>query len=119
MEKGLRLALAFLLGLAALGSVVIGLLNPESYLLGNRVSGIVAAFHLFLLAGVALYTINSLLTEKPSSPYLSMGYFAYTSAEVISTNYSLGQGLAPSPLFTLGLTLSLVYIFARERLLEG
>jgi len=114
LEKVARHALTALLVLSFLFSVLVSLVNPESYFFGEKLSGQKAIIHL-LAGGISGIAIAYLLFKKKSvGEVLSTFYFAYFSIETLIANLSLGFGLLPSPLFTTGLAISTVLLVFRK-----
>jgi len=114
LEKVARHALTALLVLSFLFSVLVSLVNPESYFFGEKLSGQKAIIHL-LTEGITGMAIAYLLFKKKSGgEILSAFYFAYFSIETLIANLSLGFGLLPSPLFTTGLAISTALLVLRK-----
>lgn len=93
LEKVGRDTLVVLLVLSFLSLVFISLINPESYLFGEKLSGEIATTYL-LTGGIAGIIIAYLLFKKK--------------------NLSLGYGFLISPLSKMGLIISIVLLAIRK-----
>jgi hypothetical protein len=114
LEKVVRYTLVVLLVLSFVSLVFISLINPESYFFGEKLSGKIATTYL-LIGGIAGIIIAYLLFKKKSEgKILSVLYFGYFFIEILVTNLSLGFGFLISPLFTMGLVISIVLLVIRK-----
>ncbi|MDH5769869.1 MAG: hypothetical protein OEZ25_01065, partial [Candidatus Bathyarchaeota archaeon] len=110
LEKVVRYTLVVLLVLSFVGLVLISLINPESYFFGEKLSGEIATTYL-LTGGITGIIIAFLLFKKKSGgEFLSVLYFVFFFIETLVTNLSLGYDFLISPLFTMGLTFSIVLL---------
>jgi len=114
LEKALRYTLAALLVLGAFMGMLIALLNPESYFFGSKLGGWKASIHLVVNSAIALLSLHYVIEDKPFAKYLPVLYFLYNTVNVLITNFLLGFGMIPSPFFTLGLTVSIIYFYIKR-----
>ena len=110
-----KYALISLLLLNFLGSAFISFINPESYFFGIKLGGINASSYLLANGVVGVVIAYALLKMKNIGKYLSVLYFGYNFTEALITNLSFEFGLLISPLFTIGLTFSMVLLIIREK----
>ena len=95
-----------------LGSVLVSYINPESYFFGEKLVGVSAIIYL-LTGGIAgMIIVYFLFKEKTKGEILSVIYFGYFFVESLITNLSLGFSI--SPLFKLGLVLSIILLVIRK-----
>lgn len=110
-----RYALVLLLVLNFLGLGFISVINPESYFFGAKLGGINASLYLLTNGVVGVVIAYALLIRKKIGKFLSAVYFGYNFSEGLITNLSFGWGSLISPVFTLGLILSIVLLMKREK----
>lgn len=108
-----RYALVVLLVLNFLGSGFIAVINPESYFFGAKLGGIEASVYLLTNGVVGVVIAYALLRKENVGKFLSGLYFGYNFSEVLITNLSSGFGWLVSPLFTMGLMLSIVHLIMK------
>jgi len=108
-----RYALIFLLVYNFLGLGFISVINPESYFFGVKLGGINASLYLLTNGFVGVVIAYALLMRKNIGNFLSVLYFGYNFSDVLITNLSFGWGSLISPIFTLGLILSIVLLMMR------
>jgi len=114
LENFARYTLVFLLVLSFLGLIFVSVVNPESYFFGEKLGGGKATIYL-LMGGVAGIVIAYLLSkQKSGGEILSVLYFGYFFIETLITNLSFRFGFLISPLFTMGLVISIVLLVVRK-----
>jgi len=118
LESFARYALIILLVFNIYGSVFILFFNLESYFFGEKL--VVANSIIYLLIGdIAGATIVCLLfMKKGMGEILSVIYFGYFFIESLMTNLSLGFGFLVSPLFKLGLVISIALLVIRKMIYQ-
>ena len=114
LEKIARYTLVVLLVLSFVGLVLISLINPESYFFGEKLSGEIATTYLLTGSFAGIIIAYLLFKKKREGEILSVLYFGYFFIETLVTNLSLGYGFLISPLFTIGLVISIVLLVARK-----
>lgn len=114
LENFARYTLVVLLVLSFLSLIFVSVVNPESYFFGEKLGGGKATIYLSI-GGVAGIVIAYLLFKKKSGcELLLVLYFGYFFTETLITNLSLGFGFLISPLFTMGLVISIVLLVVRK-----
>lgn len=112
IENIIKYTLMIFIILNFLSSVLVSYINPESYFFGEKLVGVSAIIYL-LTGGIAgMIIVYFLFKEKSKGEILSVIYFGYFFVESLITNLSLGFSI--SPLFKLGLVLSIILLVIRK-----
>ena len=115
LEEVVRYILIVLLVLNFAGSAFVSLINPEAYFLGEKLSGGKAAAYLLTGAIAGAIIAYLLLTKKRGGEIASVLYFGGYFIESLVRILSLDLGFLISPLFTIGLVVSIFLLFIKLR----
>jgi len=110
LENVVRHTLRILLVLNFFCLVFVYFINPEAYFFGEKLSEDNVKTYLLTgsIAGIAI--AHLLFKRKIEGEILSLLYFGYFFVENLITNLFLGLGFIISPLFTVGLVVSIILL---------
>lgn len=103
-----KLFLIVILGLNFLISLLFVTINSEAYFFGNKLGGINAAFYLLINSSIGIIVAYILLKKEGKGVYFSILFFGYNFIETLFTNMYSFNIYTISPLFSIGLILSVV-----------
>ena len=110
LEYWIRSLLALLLLINMLGSLFIVIINPEATFFGTKLGGEPAAIYLATVGIIGGIIAFLLMKNWHGNEVLAVIYFGILFIEALITNISFGFGYLISPMFALGLAVSIILL---------
>ncbi len=108
LRNTLKVALIAVLSLNLVSSFFIAVVNPEAFFFGDKLGGTLATVYLLANGFAGMIVAYALYRSEGRGQYVSVAFFGYNFTEVLFTNFRAFDRLEVSPLYSLGLLISML-----------
>jgi hypothetical protein len=108
LRNTLKVALIAALSLNLVSSFFVLVVNPEAHFFGNKLGGTLATVYLLVNGFSGIIVAYALYRSEGRGQYVSVAFFGYNFTEVLFTNFRAFDRLEVSPLYSLGLLISML-----------
>ena len=108
LRDALKAILIVVLSLNLISSFFIAVVNSEAHFFGNKLGGTLATAYLLASSFAGMIVAYALHRFERRGRYASAVFFGYNFTEALFTNMRAFDRLAVSPLYTLGLLISML-----------